>query len=255
MSTAPTRDAFLGGRLVLSQPPKGHRAGTDAALLAAALSPGADDTVFDLGAGVGAAGLALAARVPGCRVVLVELDPAIAALARGNVEANGLSARVAVIEADVTAPARQRTAAGLAPNSAGMVMMNPPFHLPGAVRASPDAYRRQAHVLPAATDEAWIRAAAALLRPGGVLALIHRADALPRLLTALAGRFGDIRLKPVSPRAEAAATRLIVRAVKGSRALPVLLPPLVLHEPPGGFTATAEALHRGTAAIAWFPGA
>ncbi len=131
MSTAPTRDAFLGGRLVLSQPPKGHRAGTDAALLAAAL-PGANDMVFDLGAGVGAAGLALAAWVPRLPRRAGRARSGHRALARGNVEANGLSARVAVIEADVTAPARQRTAAGLAPNSAGMVMMNPPFHLPGA---------------------------------------------------------------------------------------------------------------------------
>lgn len=253
MSAAPTRDAFLGGRLVLAQPPKGHRAGTDAALLAAALSPGAADTVLDLGAGVGAAGLALAARVPGCRIVLVELDAAVAALARDNVAANGFTDRAGVVEADVTTPARLRAAAGLAPGSADMVMMNPPFHLPGTVRASPDAYRRQAHVLPAAGDEAWIRAAAALLRPGGVLALIHRADALPRLLPALGGRFGDVRLKPVLPRAEAAATRLLVRAVKGSRAPLVLLPPLVLHEAQGGFTAVAEALHRGEATIAWFP--
>ena len=63
---------------------------------------------------------------------------------------------------------------------------------------------------------------------------------------------GDVRVKPVLPKAEAAATRLLLRAVKGSRAPLVLLPALVLHEAGGSFTTESEALHRGEATIAWF---
>src|ERR1700690_3734123 len=91
-----TEDAFLGGQLRLRQPKSGHRAGHDAMLLAAATPARPGDRVVDLGAGVGAAGLALARRVAGLKLVLVELDSALADLARGNAAANAISADVVV---------------------------------------------------------------------------------------------------------------------------------------------------------------
>ena len=78
---------MLGGRLRLRQPARGHRFGHDAILLAAACPARAGEQVVDLGAGVGAAGLALAARVDGMPVTLVEIDPQLAALAAENAAA------------------------------------------------------------------------------------------------------------------------------------------------------------------------
>ena len=83
-----TEDAVLGGRLRLRQPKRGHRVGHDAILLAAACPARAGDKAVDLGAGVGAAGLALAARVAGTSVTLVEIDPKLAALAAENARLN-----------------------------------------------------------------------------------------------------------------------------------------------------------------------
>jgi tRNA1(Val) A37 N6-methylase TrmN6 len=218
-------------------------------LLGACPSPEAGETVYDLGAGVGSAGLAVALRFPDCRVRLVEIDPAIAALARANVEANGLSARVDVLETDVAA--RLAKGGPLEPASAGHVIMNPPFHLAGTVRPPPDAYRTGAHIHGEEGDEAWIRCAHGLLRPKGMLSLIHRADALPRLLAVLDRRFGDIRVKPVLPRMGEPAVRILIRAQRESRAPFVLLPPLILHQADGSFTPEAQALHRGEVDIDW----
>src|SRR5204863_3211595 len=92
-----TEDAVLGGRLLLRQPRRGHRVGHDAILLAAACPARARERVVDLGAGVGAAGLALAQRVNDCSVTLVEIDPALAALAAENARANGLGGRVSAV--------------------------------------------------------------------------------------------------------------------------------------------------------------
>ena len=86
--------------------------------------------------------------------------------------------------------------------------------------------------------------------PGGTLALIHRADRLADVLAGLGGRFGAVAIRPVYPRAEAAATRIVVTARKGSRAPLALLPALVLHDAQGRFTAEAEALHRGQTFLA-----
>src|SRR3974390_375440 len=97
-----TEDAVLGGRLRLRQLSQGHRVGHDAILLAAACPARAGDRAADLGAGIGAAGLAVARRVEGCHVALVEMDARLAELARENAALNGLSARVDVANIDAT---------------------------------------------------------------------------------------------------------------------------------------------------------
>src|SRR5580698_6972900 len=91
---ATSDDAVLGGRLVLRQPLRGHRVGHDAILLAAATAAQPGDRAVDLGAGVGGAGLALACRVAGVTVTLVDIDPALTELAAGNAARNDLFDRV-----------------------------------------------------------------------------------------------------------------------------------------------------------------
>src|SRR6201996_8672306 len=93
-----TEDGFLGGQLRLRQPRSGHRAGHDAILLAAATPARSGDRVVDFGAGVGAAGLALATRVAGINLVMVEIDPVLADLARDNALANAIVAEVAALD-------------------------------------------------------------------------------------------------------------------------------------------------------------
>lgn len=237
-----TQDAVLGGRLVLAQPRRGHRVGHDAILLAAATPARPGEYVVELGAGVGAAGLALARRVADLTVTLVEIDPALAALARRNAEANGLAARVRSVALDVTARAAAFTAAGLAPQSAARVLMNPPFNDPRQVSADPA--RRRAHAAQPGTLAIWAKRADRLLVPGGTLTLIWRADGLAHVLGALGRGFGGLAVLPVHPAPAAAAIRVLVHAVKGSRAPLALLPPLVLNCAEGGPTATAEAVLR-----------
>lgn len=262
-----TLDAFLGGRLTLAQFRRGHhRAGTDGVLAAMAAAPlaaemaarspdGAVD-VLDMGAGCGVIGLAVAQAVPGARVALAERDAQLAALCRDNASRNGLAQRVRVAEADLLARPAELAAAGLAPGSQDLVVTNPPWFAPGRVRPSPGDGRRAAHVF-APEDSAaeaplaaWLRAACRLLRPGGLLLVIHRAEALPELLASMARRFGDIRVAPVAPRAGAPAVRVLVRAARGRRSPFVLEPALTLHEADGRFTPLAGAVHAG-APLPW----
>lgn len=211
-----TEDAFLGGQLRLQQPKSGHRAGHDAMLLAAATPARPGDRVVDFGAGVGAAGLALARRVPGIDLVLVEIDQVLAGFARGNAAANAISADVVAL--DVTAAADAFIAAGLAPDSADVVLMNPPFNDASRHRASPDQSRKTAHVATAATLESWIHASRRVLKSGGVLSLIWRADGLVEVLAALGRGFGSLKILPVHGDAAQPAIRVLIRAVKGGKA-------------------------------------
>src|SRR5215470_6282792 len=112
-----TDDAALGGRLRLLQPRRGHRFGHDAILLAAATRAREGDRIVDLGAGIGAAGLALAARVPGTQVKLVEMDAGLVALALLNAARNQLVGRVNAVALDVGGSAVDYAAAGLPPAS------------------------------------------------------------------------------------------------------------------------------------------
>ncbi|WP_019904902.1 methyltransferase [Methylobacterium sp. 77] len=240
-----SRDLWLGGRLRLYQPPRGaHRAGTDAALLSRLVLPSRQALVVDIGAATGAVGLALASCEPEATVVLVERDLDLVGLAVRNIEANGFHGRASAIAADIFSVAGRREA-GLRPDMADIVLTNPPYFEAGRHRPSPVAGKATAHSFAGDDLESWLRACLDILKPGGTLGLIHRADALPDCLAALRRRFGGIVVRPVQARAERPAIRVLVTAIKGSRAPFALAPPLILHGADGAMTPEADALHRG----------
>ena len=223
-----TEDAFLGGRLRLRQPKSGHRAGHDAMLLAAATPARPGDRVVDFGAGVGAAGLAVARRVAGIELVLVEIDEGLAGLARGNADLNAIAADVVVL--DVTADAAAFAAAGLGPDTVDVVLMNPPFNDSARHRASPDTARASAHVATSATLEGWIHAARRILKSGAMLGLIWRADGIAEVLAALGRGFGSLSIVPVHADAATPAIRVLIRAIKGGKAPTQLQAALMLND-------------------------
>ncbi len=170
-------DAFLGGRLHLRQPPRGaHRAGTDGVLLARLLTPEPGERLCDLGSGRGSSaspapccGRACPSRwssvIPRWRSWPVRMPPS-------TPSRHG--------DRDRRARPRPGTSRrGLAAGPFRPVLTNPPFFEDGRYRPSPDALRAAAHGFPVDGLDRWIRTCASILRPGGTLGLIHRADALP----------------------------------------------------------------------------
>jgi tRNA1(Val) A37 N6-methylase TrmN6 len=238
-----TEDAFLGGQLLLRQPRSGHRAGHDAVLLAAATAAEPGQRVVDLGAGIGAAGLVLARRVPGIDLALVEIDDGLAALARDNAARNAIAAQIIVL--DVTAAANAFVASGLPADSADVVLMNPPFNDPSRHRVSPQKAREIAHVATATTLDDWIGAARRTLKSGGVLTLIWRADGLAGVFAALERGFGSIAILPVHGDPEAPAIRVLVRAIKGGKAPTCLYPALMLNDKSASPSGRAQEVLAG----------
>ncbi|MGO4574032.1 tRNA1(Val) (adenine(37)-N6)-methyltransferase [Microvirga sp. 2TAF3] len=241
-----TTDSLLGGRVPLIQPRKGHRAGTDAVLLAAAAPVRSGDLVMDVGASTGAVGLMVAAREKGARFVFVERDEALAALCRRNCAENGVEGHVAV--ADLL-DRSSRHAAGLEADRADLVLTNPPFLEEGQVRISPDRGRAAAHALPVGGLEAWLSACIGLLKPKGRFVLIHRADRLADCLNAVGKRLGGLEVRFIHPADDQPAIRFLLTGVKGSRAPLGIAPPLILNDSEGRFTPLSEALHRGDALL------
>ncbi|SNS15689.1 tRNA1(Val) (adenine(37)-N6)-methyltransferase [Tropicimonas sediminicola] len=221
MDEALTCDAYLGGRLSISQPKKGYRAGIDPVLLAAACPARAGETVLELGCGVGTASLCLAVRVPGLQLTGVERQPDIAEIARLNARAASASLDIVTADlADLPASLRQR--------GFDHVIANPPYFLRSDSHASGHA-AREAAMGEETPLETWLDVAARRLVPGGSLTMIHRAERLGDLLSGLRG-LGSVQIQPLSPRRGRDARLLLMRARKGGRTPLRLHAPLVVHE-------------------------
>ncbi|MBU2483751.1 MAG: methyltransferase [Alphaproteobacteria bacterium] len=249
-----TVDTFHNGQFFLVQPADaGHRAGMDAMLLAATVPDGAAGALADLGAGAGAAGLAAISRLPGLSAVLIERAPAMADCARRSLalaENAHLAPRARVIEADVALQGRQRLAAGLADNAFDYVILNPPFNA-GADRKTPDPLKAEAHAMESDDlFERWLRTAAAILKPGGQVSIIARPESMGEILAALGNRFGGVEITPVIPRLGENAIRILVTAIKGSRARMSLRDRILIHQG-AGHVFSSEMNDLGNGRAAW----
>lgn len=253
---ATTIDAFLGGAVEIEQPAKGYRAGLDAVLLAAS-APATSDAetlrVLDVGAGVGTAGLCLATRLKNSDVTLVERDSVASRLAAANVARNGLAGRARVVTADVLAPAAHNPADQLPAAGFDLAISNPPYLTEGHHRPSANDLKAASHAMPPDGLDRWLRFMARMTRPGGTTLIVHRADCLEALLKAVSGRFGDILVLPLHPRDGQPASRVIIRAVKASRAPLAIAPGRILHQSDGSFTPDIKAVLTGPRALDWMP--
>lgn len=236
LATPLTEGTLLGGRVKFMQPAEGYRAAIDPVFLAAAVDARPGDHLLELGCGAGAALLCAAVRVADLHVTGVERDPALAHLARSNVEANGWEARISI-----------RTAAlenaALVPAAFDQAMMNPPHLDPARHRGGEHPQKRAADLEDDFALDFWVETARHALKRGGALTLIHRADRLDDVLAALHG-FGGILIFPLWPKAGRTAKRVIVRAVKGSKQPLTLAAGLTLHREDGGYSPMADAILR-----------
>jgi tRNA1(Val) A37 N6-methylase TrmN6 len=238
-----TDDAILNGRLRLFQPRRGHRFGHDAVLLAAAVPAQPGERALELGAGVGAASLALLSRVPDTHATLIEIDPLLCELAAENIVRNGLAARARALALDAEAAPETFRRAGAEPGSFAHVLMNPPFN-DASHQPSPDALRRRAHEGPAGLRAAWLATTRAMLTGAGQVTLIWRAEGVGEVIEALHDGFGGISVIPVYPAPGRLAIRAIVTATRGSDAPQRGGPGLTLNDGNGRPSAEAEAILR-----------
>lgn len=237
MTVSTTEDALLGGRVRLLQPVSGYRAAIDPVLLAAAIDAGPGERVLDAGTGVGAAALCLLARLPDLSVTGIEIQPDLAELARENAGLNGAGDRFLTVAGDLAAPPPPVAGAAF-----DWVITNPPYVAAGRGTVPPDRVKAAANIEGGVDLAAWLQACLRRLRPGGKVAVIHRADRLEAILVALAGRAGALTAIPFWPKEGQPARRVVVVGRKGARTPFTLAPGLVLHKADGTYTEKAAAI-------------
>lgn len=246
-----TRDAFLDGQLMLLQPKAGPRAAIDAMFLAASIPVirGNSDRVLDAGSGSGIVSLSVAWRVADAKIVGVEIEPELVALAQESARLNHCPDRLRFIEGDITCLVRENNHSCLVPESFNHVAANPPYYVEGSARFSDNRLKRSAQIARPEDLSKWIDFLEGMVTRRGTLTLIHRAGALGEILNLLDGRFGGVTVYPLFPHSGEPARRVIVQGQKGSKAPIKILPGLVLHEPSGVYTEGADAVLRQGAPI------
>jgi tRNA1(Val) A37 N6-methylase TrmN6 len=251
---AETIDAFHRGRFHLVQPKgRGHRAGMDAMLLASLVNAGKPCRLADLGAGAGAAGMAVAARIDNVEVTLFERSQEMVSFAQRSLalpENAAFSSRVSVHPADVTLRGKARIETGLLSDHFHHVIMNPPYN-DADDRKTPDGLKAEAHAMTEGLFEDWIRTACSITRSGGQLSLIARPESVAEIIDACSGRFGGIEVTLIHPRDGENAVRMLVTGIKGSRARLIFRAPLTVHQQDShAFAPDVDALNNGRTSYA-----
>ncbi|AHC73421.1 putative O-methyltransferase [Candidatus Endolissoclinum faulkneri L5] len=229
---------LLNKRVRLVQPKNGYRVAIDSVLLAAAVPARTGDKVVDLGCGACAVCACIAERVNGVEVIGVERDPAMADMARRTMSANGLTGRIETNDL-TNLPCTWET------GQIDHVVANPPYMPTNRGYPSPNTKRSTSRVEIWARLADWIIVAQRCLRHKGTITLINRADRLNEILSTLTHGFGSIVVFPLFPKAGRDARRVLVQAVRSSRAPMRLTSGLLLHEPNGNYTSKVEAILRG----------
>ncbi|MBP9752391.1 MAG: methyltransferase [Proteobacteria bacterium] len=233
-----TEDSLLDGRVRFFQPKDGFRVAMDSVFLSAAVQAEPNQTVLDVGAGVGAASLCLATRLPYIRVIGVELQREYVRLSFDNAKINNLNHRVEVLQGDLLRPPPR-----LAASTYDHVMANPPYH--GADHhASPNNSKATANHEGTVGLEQWIKFCLLMAKPKGMITLVHKMDRLDEVLYYSYGKMGCIRIFPLWAGDKKEAKRFILQGIKAVQGPTHLLPGMILHKSDGRYTDDAEDVLR-----------
>lgn len=233
----------LDHKVRLLQAKDGFRTSLDSVFLAAACKAQANETILDMGTGVGGAAFCLLWRVADCRITGVDIQQSHVNLALANIALNNADGRADFTCSDI------RTYKG--PARFNHVICNPPYLDAGSYTPSPATDRATAlgHMDDAMDVKDWIDAGFHNLKSGGTLTMIHRADYVDKIIRGLGKRFGAVEIIPLYPKVGQEAKRVIVRAIKDRKTPARLRAGIILHEGDGAYTKAADEILRDGAAI------
>jgi len=235
-----TCDTLYNGDLTVYQEKEGYRFSLDAVLLAGLTTVKACDRVMDLGTGSGVILLILAHRKLGGSLAGMEIQSELAALARRNVEANGLTERIHILEADY----RQIDSHCL-PESFDVVLCNPPYRRLKTGRINPHRQRAVArHELTSSLTDVF-HAAGYLLVRGGRLAVIYPSSRLGHLLqVAEKCGFSPRGLTVIHSYAAGPARLVHLECRKGGGEELKIAPPFVVYCEKGVYTESMQKIYQ-----------
>jgi len=218
---------------------QGYRFSIDALLLSSFVNMRHAENIADLGTGSGIIGLLLARKYPGAKVLLVELQKSLYALAERNIVLNNMEERVEVLLADIKD--MKETAQ---PRSYDLVVSNPPFRKPatGCLSLGEEKAVARHELKLELADLA--EAASHLLKARGRFCMIFHPERLFEVIDKLRiNRLEPKRIRFVHNDINAVSKILLIEAVKDGRAGIKVEPPLFMYNEKGEYTAEVSEMY------------
>ena len=231
-----TLDTFYHGRILVLQKKKGYRFSVDAPVLADFIETREGEEVLEIGGGCGIISLLLSEK-PFCHLTCLEIQPALAELARRNVRLNGLEERITVIEGDIRFYQPGKKFA--------VVFSNPPYFRVRSGWLGHNEERAIARHETAVTARDIMGKTAELLEAEGRSYFIYPINRYQEIM----GLIKHYGLKPwrqrlVLPNANRPPRFFLVEAGYLDRPTKEM-PPLILFGPDGAYTAEAKRIFAG----------
>ncbi|MDP3936348.1 MAG: methyltransferase [Alphaproteobacteria bacterium] len=230
---------LFNGNVTVYQPVQGYRFALDSLVLAAFTPAKDQQTVLELGIGVGAASLALAFQHPNITIHGIDIQTDILHITQQNIDANGWADRFKLFNGNLT----QRLVDG---HYYDHVIMNPPFFEENTYTESPYKHKTLSHGESDGLLKDWIHEAHRTLKSRGYVTIVHTARRLDEILSLLTKQFGGIEVFPLWSKLGSPAKRVLVRARKSVNSPMTLHAGLVLHQNDGSLTTdAANIIHLG----------
>lgn len=231
-----TLDTFFSGRILVLQKKKGYRFSVDAPLLADFIRTKASDELLELGTGNGIISLLLSIK-PFKSIAAVEIQESLADIARRNVKLNNLEEKIQIIEEDLRAFRPEK--------KFDIVFSNPPYIKKKGGHLSPSAEKSIAkHELKCNINDI-VKKTYELLKEDGRAYFIYpakRKDDFTRILKQYSLEIKTLRFihpRPGTP------PNLFLAEVSFSSRKSEILPPFILYDEKGEYSAEANKVFQG----------
>ncbi len=228
-----SRDSLFDGAVICRQNIEGYRFSLDAVLVAHFSYFKKGDTVLDLGCGCGIIGLILSYRWKHLlnNISGIELQPSLAALARGNIIENGYEEYINIVEGDLKKIGRYYK-----PEIFSKIICNPPFYQPSRGRRSvnQEAYIAR-HQVEATLDDI-VTSARFCVKNKGSVAMVFPAEGMAELLFTLRSKHLEPKRIQVvySHREDEKARLVLVEAVKNGGEGVIISQPFYIYQKKNG---------------------
>jgi len=244
-SAAETIDGILADRLRIIQRRRGYRFSLDSLLIAHFANIQNGDDLIDLGTGSGIIALILAQHFRCERVLGIEIQDELVAIAKRNIILNEFAGRIEIRRGDVRCPETF-----CRPQSFSAAVFNPPYRRLRSGRTNSDPEKAVARHEIEGTVNDFLAAAVYALRPEGRVYVIYPAERMVELIARMREcRMEPKRLRMVHSRLEGGGEFVLMEGVKGGREGLNVAPPLCIYQDCGVYTQEMTEIFRDLSAF------
>jgi len=206
--------------------------GMDAVLLSGFARADKGDHVIDLGTGTGIIPILMEAKTEASHLIGLEIQEESADMARRSVALNDLESKIEIVTGDI-----KQAVELFGKSTMDVVTSNPPYMIGQHGLKNPDSEKAIARHEVLCTLEDVVKAAAALLKPGGNFFMVHRPFRLAEIMTCLSKyKLEPKRMRLVYPFVDKEPNMVLIEANRGGRSRLTVEKPLIVYKEQGVYT-------------------